>query len=544
MLNASPDAPPSVTNKRALDAFDIRFKAATAQAEIPIPSHATNGDEDTYADKSGTYTKCVLQDAPGVVNPRAFKLFRAALGSSDGSITGTGNFEALPAAGGRPLNDPQAAFAYTMTGTDSQQFGHFDAAGALIVPPAPKLASAEYATELVELYWASLLRDVPFTDYDTNPTAIAAAAELSGLAAYQGPRDASGTVTPALLFRGGGVFKDRQGTPSNWFAGETVGPYMSQLAIQPTNLGALRIDQLSNTVAPGIDYMTGLASWQAVQNGAPVPPFPLVGQFNYLNRGRGIAAFTHQDELYQAYLVGYLVLKTLGVPTNPGNPYLQYKRQQSFGTFGGPDIAATLAAVARVALNAVWYQKWIVHLRHRPESGGGIVHLQSTGQGGSIEAKLNPIVLNSKAVAASFAKYGTYLLSQAFPEGSPAHPAYPTGHGTVGGACITMLKFFFDGNAPIANPMVPASDGLSLQPYTGADKAQMTVNGELHKLAHNISFGHGVHGGIHWRSDTDFSIRLGEAVAISYLRDQARTYTEKFSVTLTLVDGSQVTIAN
>ena len=53
----------------------------------------------------------------------------------------------------------------------------------------------------------------------------------------------------------------------------------------------------------------------------------------------------------------------------------------------------------------------------------------------------------------------------------------------------------------------------------------LTVNGELHKLAHNISFGHGIHAGIHWRSDTETSILLGEAVALSYLRDRAEPTT-------------------
>ena len=545
MLNASPCAPATVTNKRALDAFDVRFAAATSQAEVKLPSHATNVDEETYSDKSATYSKCILQDRPGVVNAAAFKIFREALGSSDGSIPGTGNFEKLPAAGGRPLNGPLASFAYTLAGTDSQQFGHYDAAGALIVPPPPKLGSEEYAAELVELYWASLLRDVPFTAYATNPTAIAAAAELTALKAYQGPRDSAGNVTPDILFRGGAVFKDKQGTPSPWFAGETVGPYMSQLAITPTMLGAQRIDQLINTAAPGTDFMKDLATFALVQNGSPTGQvFTLTGQYKYLHDGRGIAAFSHQDELYQAYLTAYLVLKTLGVPPNPGSPYLAFQRQQAFGTFGGPDIASTLAAVARCALNAVWYQKWIVHLRHRPESGGGIVELQSTGKGSTIEGKVSATMLNSQALAASFSANGSYLLSQAFPEGSPAHPAYPTGHGAVAGACITILKFFFKGSTPIANPMVPADDGLSLVNYTGADKAEMTVDGELHKIAHNISFGHGIHGGIHWRSDTDFSIRLGEAVAISFLQDQARTYREKFSVTLTRVDGSPVTISN
>jgi len=81
-------------------------------------------------------------------------------------------------------------------------------------------------------------------------------------------------------------------------------------------------------------------------------------------------------------------------------------------------------------------------------------------------------------------------------------------------------------------------------PYTGADRGHIRVNGELHKLAHNISFGHGIHAGIHWRSDTDYSILLGEAVALDFLQDQAYTYREDFAVTLTKLDGSTHTIKN
>ena len=52
------------------------------------------------------------------------------------------------------------------------------------------------------------------------------------------------------------------------------------------------------------------------------------------------------------------------------------------------------------------------------------------------------IVIKSTALHFSHLRYGTHFLSQAFPEGSPPHPAYPTGHGAVAGACITVLKFF------------------------------------------------------------------------------------------------------
>ena len=81
-------------------------------------------------------------------------------------------------------------------------------------------------------------------------------------------------------------------------------------------------------------------------------------------------------------------------------------------------------------------------------------------------------------------------------------------------------------------------------PYTGGDAGQITVNGELNKLAHNISFGHGIHAGIHWRSDTDSSIQLGEALAISVLQDRALTYNEKFTVHFKKIDGTTATISN
>ena len=529
--------PAGVTDKKVLDAFSVRFDTATEDAKVAVPGHPTNGDEDRYKDKCGTYAKCLKQKGLGLVDLNAFQKFRAALGSADGTVAGTADFESGHLlGGGRPLNGPLGAFALSLASRDSVQFG------VPMVPASPALVSEEYATELVELYWGSLLRDVPFTEYETNETANDAAAELTSMPKYAGPRDKNGKVAPRVLFRGGLNL-----SKANYFPGETVGPDISQFCIKPTGLGVQAIDQKMRTLAEGVDYMTDLATWQAVQNGDPTGlELQWTDTRRYLHTGRALAAFTHEDELYQAYFTAYLALKTFRIPANPTNPYAAYKAQQAFGTFGGPDIAATLAAVAKTALNAVWYQKWIVHLRHRPESGGGIVELMKTGAKPGVEGALHKSVLDSEAVKRSRAKYGSFLLSQAFAEGSPAHPAYPTGHGTVAGACITALKFFFDGTAVIPNPMVPSRDGLSLEPYTysNADNGLMTVNGELHKLAHNISFGHGVHAGIHWRSDTDYSILLGEEVALNFLQNQVRTYKEKVSVDLIKLDGSKMTVSN
>ena len=524
-------APGPRSDPRVRRCFAIRLGTANDEAHIPVPLHTTNGDEDRYPDKCGTYSKGILQDGIGLVNLNAFQSFKRALTSGNPA-----DFENIIMGGTRTLNGPQSGLAFGLEGSDAIQFGNApcpdNQSNAVVVPPAPALASAAYGTELVEMYWASLLRDVAFTDYLLNATAAEAAQELSGMPSYAGPRDGNGNVTPALLFRGG-------------YPGETIGPYLSQLCLIPTFLGAQELSQQMFTYTAGLDYMTDPATFQQVQNGIDtglrnqIDPQP-----RYLNSGRALGAYTHVDVLYQAYFTAYLVLNTLGVPLNPGNPYLNSSTQNGFGTFGQPDFAAAVAAVASFALNCVWYHKWFVHLRQRPESGGAIVRQILTGQGGTLDGSVNDNVLNSIAVQRSVNRYGDYFLSQAFPEGSPTHPAYPTGHGTVAGACITILKFFFDGNFVIPDPVVPSSDGLSLVPYTGGDAGQITVNGELNKLAHNISFGHGIHPGIHWRSDTDSSIQLGETLAISVLQDRALTYNEKFTVHFTKIDGTTATISN
>ncbi len=525
-------APPAgTTDKRVAQSFAIRIKAATKEALVTVPPHNTNGDEERYPDKSGTYSKCVLQDGIGLVNLAAFASFRNAINSGKFS-----DFENVITGGTRTLNGPLGGRAFALEGSDDAQFGDAPSPanqiGQSVVPPAPPLASKTYGTELVELYWASLLRDIAFSDYATSPVALQAAAELTSMPRYLGPRDGSGTVTPDLLFRGA-------------YPGDTVGPYVSQFMVLPTFLGSQAIDQKLNSYLAGQDFMTDPITYQQVQNGISSGAVVQIDPVSrYVTSGRDFATFTRQDVLFQAYFIALLTLNTIHAPLNPGNPYNSSTKQNGFGTFGGPDIAATLTAVARLALNSVWYQKWWIHLRHRPESGGAIVRQILTGAGSTLQGHVNNNVLNSQAVQASYARYGDYFLSQAFPEGSPAHPAYPTGHGAVAGACVTVLKFFFDGNFVIPSPVIPTDDGQTLLAYTGSDAGQMTVNGELNKLANNVSFGHGIHAGIHWRTDTSSSVQLGEAVAISALQDRALTYAEPFTVSFQKIDGTIATISN
>jgi hypothetical protein len=199
-----------------------------------------------------------------------------------------------------------------------------------------------------------------------------------------------------------------------------------------------------------------------------------------------------------------------------------------------------MTEVCGYALRAQWFQKWWVHRALRPEAYGGLVHNTKTA---AARYPLHADVLNSHVLAEVFGRTGTYLLPVAFPEGSPTHPSYGSGHATVAGACVTILKAFFNtDNVAFPNPVVPTTDGLSLQPYTGADVGQITLAGELNKLASNIAQARNI-AGVHWRSDATQAMLLGEAMAISVLRDQRRCYNESFTgFTFTKLDGTRITI--
>lgn len=148
-------------------------------------------------------------------------------------------------------------------------------------------------------------------------------------------------------------------------------------------------------------------------------------------------------------------------------------------------------------------------------------------------------VNNSSALQQIKLKYGSALLPMPYAEGCPAHPAYPAGHATFAGACATILKAFFNTNAVITNPVVPDATGSTLVPYTGP---ALTAGNEIDKLASNIAVGR-IPAGVHWRSDSEEAMRLGEACAISVLQDMRRTWNEKFDgFSFRKFDGTTVTI--
>jgi len=540
VVEAAPSGNSSAAN-RMNDCFNYRKNAAQAE-RINVGTQADNGDAVRFADFSGNYSKALLHESLGVPNRASWLSLRNACTSGNAA-----DFENIivgsPGGGGNSkLNGPQGALAFDLEGLDSH---------CTVIPAAPSVTSAQTAAEQVEHYWGSLLADVPFSEYATNALAAQAISDLNNLSFVRSPANNQlpYPVTPQNLFRG-------QFVPGD---GNVQGPYISQFMIQPTFYGAQSLDQKYQTFLPvgagGSDYLTTVGEYQLVQNGGNSGrTLAFDPTFRYLRSGRDLAAYTHVDVLYQGYFVAFLVLAGLGAARNPGNPYNGSTTQKGFGTLGDPDAAATLAEMATRALKASWFHKWIKDLRMRPEEYGALVHARKTNASPMPQAAaaLHSDILNSAALPLIFSKYGSYLLPQAFPEGSPTHPCYPTGHGTVAGACITLLKFFFNGSQKIRPLLVtagrdvyePSPDGSSLNTYSGTDRDTLDINGELNKLAHNVSIGHGIHAGIHFRSSTYWSILLGEQVALSVLADRAKSYNEPFTINITKVDGAIATITN
>ena len=72
-----------VTNRRVIEAMELRVAEAIGDAGVPAATNVNNGDEARYADKGGTYTKGLLHDNFGRVDLRAYQTFKTALNSGE-----------------------------------------------------------------------------------------------------------------------------------------------------------------------------------------------------------------------------------------------------------------------------------------------------------------------------------------------------------------------------------------------------------------------------------------------------------------------------
>ncbi len=581
---------------RRIEAKLRRKKAAGRAASRPHVTHANN-QEELLDGLPGNFRKGLEHGPDGfLVDDRDYQSFR------QGVLTGQpdlmANVPTPTVSNRRKWESPTAGFVFDLEGPDAQ---------AITMPPAPALGSDELNAELAEVYAMASLRDVAFANFIGSAAVTTWVNRLNQLpwfgTAYTRRPNPTYTVDQIfgpvaagrLLGRGRGEV-----TVQNLFRGVTTGdidgPFVSQFLLlgNPSRganangadvaqewsetagkiaYGAHTIDQRVR-VATQTDFMTTFNEWLAVQNGTGVnldyefeynpAGYTAVGPgdpneengpaYRFIYTLRDMATYVHFDQLYQAYLNACILMLERGVPVDPGiGRFNNGPNQQGFAQFGGPHILSLVTEVATRALKAVRFQKFNIHNRTRPEALGGLMEQLRLGNG---DSRLNPLQPTWNALQANNVDVfkdannqdlDNHLLPMAFPEGSPMHPSYGAGHATVAGACVTVLKAFFDHTAQLIAPGAayeadPATEGRTLRQV--ANSPALTVEGELNKLASNISIGRNM-AGVHYFTDYIESLRLGELIAIGILEEQALMYNTQqfpFEMTVPLYDGGEVVI--
>ena len=564
-----------------------------------------NTDESTGFGPGGTiryignFHKSLPHNEFGEVDPSAYEALKAALpdlpnGPGDLEQVPTGlldhpaqaTLDRDPSGGGHieraaTLNDPQCGYSRERVGPEPEQ---------LNMMPPPGVLSDSVAAEMTELYWMALHRDVSLELLESDNDTATAVAELTG-AFQRGINDVSdpghlrlGLDLPAA---NGQLELDKHTLYRCGLKDENHGPLVSQFLLHDVPFGTFTVVQKQFPYAPGKDYLTDHPNWLLAQNtgydrfGRSYSSDNDYGDNHAAYEGNGavqrrigtmrdLARFVNKDALHQAYFNAALLLSNWKAKVDAGNPYRDlYQRQGAFGTLGDPNLLALVSEVATRALQVVWRQKWIVNRRLRPEAYGGLMQMQRLGLDGEIgpvtrayglpewvfETEAAQAILNQRRGCGDAE---AYFLPMAFTAGSPTHPAYGAGHATVAGACVTVLKAWFQEDDPIApliraathpqtraklNVLQPKKTLSALPAYAGNDTAAMTIGGELNKIATNVAMGRSM-GGVHWRTDNTRSLRLGEQIATVMLYRHMADYAETpVSMAYTNFDRCQVKVA-
>jgi len=505
-------------HQRRVEANTVKGAVSEFDLQKRWPKQTNNGDEKRYSNLRGSFGKALNHFNSGFIIPNAFNSMVKALQSGKQR-----DFNAIQlGAGIVKLVDPQASFAFSLSGTDGWRN---------VIPPAPTFASAQTAGEMVEVYWTVLCRDVPFNQFDASATVAAAVAELNTLTDFRGPK-INGMVTPGTFLRGN--------TP-----GDLIGPYISQFLYLPIPYGPGSVPQEQLVPLPSMlpgnivnDFNFTFNDWFTVINGGVTGNMTqLDADPIFIRTPRDLAEYVHTDFPGQEGVVAIAILSAFGPNAlDPANPYRNNPTQYGFVTFGQPQVLDLMQKAVQQSLKAAWYQKWEVNRRLRPEEYGFYVQQQ---KGNGVPLGINSQLINSDALTQIFSNFGTYFLPVAYPEGSPTHPSYPAGHAAFIGATATILKAFFNENFVIPNPLAPNAGNTDLEPFAGPP---LTVGGELNKLAANISLGRD-HAGVHYRSDGYDGMLLGEKVAIDVLNNESFLFNENFAgFTLTKFDGTTITV--
>lgn len=432
------------------------------------------------------------------------------------------DFDDINKAGARKQASPQGSLGFELMGGDPEGFS---------MVPAPSLSSREAAAEMVEVYAKNILRGKPFSSYEDGSQEIQDAIDAINAfgSDFKGPKE-NGMVTPKTLFRGTA-------------AGCLVGAYISQLFLHEIGVGNFAFEPKGPTKT-GV-YGITKANYVQIQNGNVPVSQTVDSTKKFMFDGSQLGSTVHIDLVFQHFYEAAAILLNAGVARNAGFPTLA--KEGAFLTMGGPvELTTGIAEVSRHALKAAWVQKWRKHLRLRPEACAARVVAELDGDlpVGTVHADLKGSSIIAKVKAFNVAAGGEDkpFLPLQYAEGSPTHPAYPAGHATIAGACSTLLKIYLaDGSwSSTGLSELESVDGSATSVYQGSDAGQITIHGEIDKLAYNVALGRDF-AGVHYRSDSE--LLLGEKVAIQYYKDSKALQNEAIGdIQFTGFAGNTITV--
>ena len=287
----------------------------------------------------------------------------------------------------------------------------------------------------------------------------------------------NGAVTEQTLFRG-------------FSEGDRIGPYVSQFFLRPVPVGRTTLSPKQTTAAmrtdyggqptseagkAGRDYLTEHVSWNGRQRGwTSVPAIGNVINPNFdtesrlIRAARDAAEYVHADVVFQEFFNACFILLTPPSPRPspalprdkvytqvdpsgtalpyegglfdpkqtlaPEIPYQFSQVEKGFITLGNHDLKSMIGEVARRALLTVWYYKWNIHRRLRPEEFAGRINQQLLFESGPypfyqnpanspITAQVFPYIANLNATnpqdpegGVTYSPEPGYLLPQQFPK--------------------------------------------------------------------------------------------------------------------------------
>jgi hypothetical protein len=488
----------TVNNARKLRAERIRASLNDFETgQVVNPDVANLNTE-------GLFAKC-LDHNVNTLLPNEAEVIKLLLAMERGTAEDLENVT-LHSGATRKLANPLAAFLTELEGGDAYGF---------TMPVPPAVDSEEAADEMIEVYEMALNRDTDFNTLnfggaDTDADRAVTNVTVPGV-----------TTTRANLFRGVAP-------------GCADGPYVSQLLIHDVPIGAHTVEQ-KYTERTG-NYGTMKTEYNDIIEGE-VPVAQTYGAAKYICDGRTLGSVCHNDLVYQQYLYAMAILHNYGAgkhsafdnPTNSG----------AFVTNGGAaHISTAVGAVAAHALSATWVQKWRHHMRLRPEEMAARAAYNSSSVHTSLTSSTTFTAIG-----------GDGLLPMIYAEGSPTHPSYPAGHAVIAGACTTILKMFyaeadwadFSGDST-HNDVLHSTNGTDRVEFDMTGHDALTIHGELNKLAANISLGRNW-AGVHYRTDGDLGMELGEKIAIAWFKDNiARQIESVGTITFVGFDGATKTV--